>query len=57
MSNDGNSTTDSADKAHNGTGLRYVWARLEEAFPGRWELQAGPTTEGWRIHLAVPKKV
>ncbi|MEL7426384.1 MAG: histidine kinase [Bacteroidota bacterium] len=54
LSNDGNSTTSSADKAHNGTGLRYVRARLEEAFPGRWELHAGPTTEGWCIHLSVP---
>ncbi len=57
LSNDGNTSANANDKAHNGTGLRYVRARLEEAFPGRWELEAGPTAEGWRIHLSVPVEV
>lgn len=30
-----------------GTGLKYVKSRLEESFPGRWDLQSGPTEQGW----------
>jgi hypothetical protein len=30
-----------------GTGLRYVRARLEESFPGRWQLHDGPVEGGW----------
>lgn len=36
-----------------GTGLRYVRARLEESFPGRWSLQAGAVPEGWRTTIEV----
>lgn len=34
--------------APDGTGLRYVKARLEESFPGRWTLTAGPVAGSWR---------
>ena len=54
LSNDGNRESTSGEKAHNGTGLRYVQARLEEAFPGQWQLNAGPTSDGWQIRLSVP---
>lgn len=54
MTNDGENGTATDEKTHNGTGLRYVRARLEEAFPGQWQLQAGPTDEGWHIRLSVP---
>lgn len=30
-----------------GTGLRYVKARLEESFPGRWTLAQGAVEGGW----------
>lgn len=30
-----------------GTGTRYVKARLEESFTGRWQMTAGPVPEGW----------
>jgi hypothetical protein len=30
-----------------GTGMRYIKARLEESFPGRWSLRDGPTNTGW----------
>lgn len=36
-----------------GTGLRYVRTRLEEAFPGRWSLDSGPVEEGWEAVLEV----
>jgi hypothetical protein len=40
-----------------GTGLRYVKARLEESFPGRWALQGEAIPEGWRtvIEIAADK--
>jgi hypothetical protein len=31
-----------------GTGLRYVKARLEESFPGRWTLSQGAVDAGWQ---------
>jgi hypothetical protein len=40
-------------RAGDGTGLRYVKARLEESFPGRWQLDAGPTPEGWRSTIEI----
>lgn len=36
-----------------GTGLRYVKARLEESFPGRWSLRSGPTAEGWQTDIEL----
>ena len=34
------------DRADGGTGLRYVKARLEESFPGRWSFTHGPHPAG-----------
>ncbi len=36
-----------------GTGLRYVKARLEESFGGRWTFSAGPVAEGWRSLIEI----
>jgi hypothetical protein len=36
-----------------GTGLRYVKARLEESFAGRWTLAAGPVAEGWQTVIEI----
>jgi hypothetical protein len=36
-----------------GTGLRYVKARLDESFPGRWALTAGPVAGGWQTVIEV----
>lgn len=36
-----------------GTGLRYVKARLEESFAGRWSLTVGPVTEGWCTRIEI----
>jgi hypothetical protein len=36
-----------------GLGLRYVRARLEEAFPGRWSLDSGPDGSSWRTTIVV----
>lgn len=38
-----------------GTGTRYVTARLEEAFPGAWRLDAHPGEEGWTTRVEVPE--
>ncbi|WP_163862477.1 histidine kinase [Myxococcus eversor] len=37
-----------------GTGSRYLRARLEEAFPGAWRLEDGPTEAGWMTRVEVP---
>ena len=37
-----------------GTGSRYLRARLEEAFPGAWNLSDGPTEEGWTTVVEMP---
>lgn len=36
-----------------GTGLRYVKARLEESFPGRWSLRSGETAGGWETVIEI----
>jgi hypothetical protein len=35
------------DRLVGGTGLRYVRARLEESFPGRWTFSHGAVSQGW----------
>jgi LytS/YehU family sensor histidine kinase len=37
------------------TGLRYVRARLEEAYPGRWSLEAGTPVPGatWQMEIEI----
>ena len=36
-----------------GTGLRYIKARLEESFPGRWSLHDGPVAGGWQTVIEI----
>lgn len=36
-------------KISEGTGLRYIRARLEESYPGRWRLQSQPVAKGWEV--------
>ncbi|HUI91773.1 MAG TPA: histidine kinase [Chitinivibrionales bacterium] len=36
-----------------GTGLRYVKMRLEEAFPGAWNLRSGPAQGGWEVSIEL----
>ncbi|HVU18505.1 MAG TPA: histidine kinase [Candidatus Didemnitutus sp.] len=38
-------------RVEGGTGLRYVRARLEESFPGRWTLSHGPGEGGWETRV------
>jgi hypothetical protein len=40
---------------HEGTGLRYVKSRLEEAFPGAWKLESGPARDGWQVAIQLSK--
>ncbi len=44
--------TDAARPA-GGTGLRYVQARLEESFPGRWSLRGEPVAGGWQTVIEI----
>lgn len=41
------------EKKGEGTGLRYVRSRLEEAFPGQWSLDSRPVDEGWEVALDI----
>ncbi|MDB5106446.1 MAG: regulator [Fibrobacteres bacterium] len=41
------------EKKGEGTGLRYVRSRLEEAFPGRWSLDSRAIADGWQVLLDV----
>lgn len=36
-----------------GTGMRYIRARLEESFPGRWSLVDGPVEGGWQTVIEL----
>jgi hypothetical protein len=36
-----------------GTGLRYIKARLDESFHGHWTLTGGPVLEGWETVIEI----
>jgi hypothetical protein len=36
-----------------GLGLRYIKARLEESFPGRWRIESAPFATNWRTTIEV----
>ena len=40
-----------------GTGLRYIKARLEESFPGRWSLRGEPVAGGWQTVIEIGKEM
>jgi hypothetical protein len=44
---------DAPTRPAGGTGLRYVKARLEESFPGRWSLTGEPVSGGWRTVIEI----
>lgn len=50
--NDGQSSNGD-EKNDKGTGFRYVEARLEETYPGRWSLNSEPTDGGWQVVIDI----
>ncbi len=44
---------DGSGGGREGTGLRYVKARLEESFPGAWTLAGAAVPEGWETVIEV----
>ena len=34
-----------------GTGTKYIKARLEESFPGKWKFQSHPSQNGWKTKI------
>ena len=44
------------ETAREGTGLRYIKARLEESFTGRWQLRSEPVVEGWCTVIEIAGK-
>jgi hypothetical protein len=43
-----------AGVVRDGTGIRYVKTRLQEAFPGAWDLSYGPRGNGWEVIMKIP---
>jgi Histidine kinase len=43
----------SPERAAGGSGLRYVKARLEEGWPGRWSFDHGPVEGGWETRIEL----
>lgn len=41
------------DRLEEGLGLKYVRTRLEESFPGRWELEYGLQEPVWRVRIVL----
>jgi two-component system, sensor histidine kinase LadS len=48
----GNKKTES-----NGLGLKYVRARLEEAYGRKWELDSHSVAGGWKVTIAIQKEI
>jgi len=42
-----------AAASREGTGLRYIKARLEESFTGHWSIAATPVPEGWQTVIEI----
>jgi hypothetical protein len=51
--NDGGSGDGDGVPLREGTGIRYVKTRLEEAFPGAWRLSGGPANDGWETRIEL----
>ena len=51
--NDGKSGSKSVES--NGLGLKYVRARLEEAYGRKWRLDSHAVDGGWRVTIAIGK--
>lgn len=49
------SATATASPCREGTGMRYVKTRLEEAYPGCWELTYGPAENGWYVNINIER--
>jgi signal transduction histidine kinase len=52
-----NSTFNSSAKTKGtgGLGLKYVRARLEEAFGQNWKLESHAVDGGWKVTITMPK--
>lgn len=36
-----------------GTGLKYIEARLQEAYPNHWQLQSNAIQDGWQVEIII----
>ena len=41
------------ERTGEGTGLRYIKARLQESWPDRWTFEHGPSADGWSTHIHI----
>lgn len=53
--NDGEATT-VALSDRKGTGMKYVEARLEESYPGRWKVETDSEENGWTVTIDIYDK-
>ncbi|BDA77692.1 hypothetical protein LPTSP3_g06220 [Leptospira kobayashii] len=43
----------SVTKSGSGTGMEYIRLRLEESYPGNWQLEHGKTRTGYRVLIVI----
>lgn len=55
MFNDGECRQHQTDNpiGQNGTGLKYIEARLEESYPGAWRLESSRVEGGWQVQISI----
>ena len=52
-----NNGLNSTDETKKGTGINYIEARLEECFPGRWELHSKKVDSGWESVIIIKQLI
>ena len=55
LSNDGD-FSQQGSKNSTGFGLRYIKSRLEESYPGRWEIKSQMQEQGWETIIEIKEK-
>ena len=38
-----------------GTGIKYIKARLQESYDEKWSFSSGPTVDGWTSKIVIPR--
>ena len=55
LSNDGDFNSDET-KGSTGFGLRYIRSRLEESYPGHWEINSHKKAPGWETIIEIKER-
>jgi hypothetical protein len=46
----------SSDSIEEGMGLKYIRTRLEERYPGKWDLRYGVNGGKWEVRITIPRR-